>query len=109
MLDDGSTREYITNGTIDRYIERWNGKVKVNIFVQQKKMGSPLYNNHFNEIIPLLIERFMNRACIRMGFFLDPKFFRWIGYSSNLRSLPLRFELRRKRRKDFATGKDVYL
>ena len=29
MLDDGSTREYITNGTIDRYIERWNGKVKV--------------------------------------------------------------------------------
>ena len=74
MLDDGSTREYITNGTIDRYIERWNGKVKVNIFVQQKKMGSPLYNNHFNEIIPLLIERFMNRACIRMGFFLDPKY-----------------------------------
>ena len=31
MLDDGSTREYIKNGTIDRYIERWNGIVKVNI------------------------------------------------------------------------------
>ena len=31
MLDDGSTREYITNGTIDRYIERWNGKVKVKL------------------------------------------------------------------------------
>lgn len=29
MLNDGSTREYITNGTIDRYIERWNGLVKI--------------------------------------------------------------------------------
>lgn len=29
MLDDGSTKEYIKNGTIDRYIERWGGIVKI--------------------------------------------------------------------------------
>ncbi|CAG5112931.1 Oidioi.mRNA.OKI2018_I69.chr2.g7095.t1.cds [Oikopleura dioica] len=37
MLDDGSTREYITNGTIDRYIERWDGLVK--IFHNEKREG----------------------------------------------------------------------
>lgn len=37
MLNDGSTRDYITNGTIDRYIKRWDGLVK--IFHNDKREG----------------------------------------------------------------------
>ena len=37
MINDGSTRDYIINGTIDTYIERFNGIVK--IFHNDKREG----------------------------------------------------------------------
>ena len=33
LIDDGSTREYITSGTIDDYIKRFNGLVKPGLYI----------------------------------------------------------------------------